>query len=147
MKLILGYWALLVLFLGCQEQPTDDLPANVVLSIQNRIDNGITPSIVVGVIDNKGPRYYCFGKKSHTDSVVNEHTIYEIGSISKVFTGILLAHQSESGKVDIKDPAQKYLPSTVQIPKRGGKEITLGNLSDHTSGLPRMPDNFAPEDF
>ena len=116
-------------------------------SIQNRIDNGITPSIVVGVIDNKGPRYYCFGKKSPTDSAVNEHTIYEIGSISKVFTGILLAHQSEAGKVDINDPAQKYLPSTVQVPKRGGKEITLGNLSDHTSGLPRMPDNFNPKDF
>ena len=147
MKLILGYCAVLILFVGCQKQSTDDLPANVVQSIQNRIDNGITPSIVVGVIDNKGPRYYCFGKKSLTDSAVNEHTIYEIGSISKVFTGILLAHQSEAGKVDINDPAQKYLPSTVQIPKRGGKEITLGNLSDHTSGLPRMPDNFDPKDF
>ena len=137
----------LILFVGCQKQSTDDLPAKVIESIQNRIDNGVTPSIVVGVIDNKGPRYYAFGKKSLTDSAVNEHTIYEIGSISKVFTGILLAHQSEAGKVDINDPAQKYLPSTVQIPKRGGKEITLGNLSDHTSGLPRMPDNFNPKDF
>ena len=147
MKLILGYCAVLILFVGCQKQSTEDLPAKVVQSIQNRIDNGITPSIVVGVIDNKGPRYYCFGKKSLTDSAVNEHTIYEIGSISKVFTGILLAHQSEAGKVNINDPAQKYLPSTVQVPKRGGKEITLGNLSDHTSGLPRMPDNFNPKDF
>ncbi len=119
----------------------------MVESIQNRIDNGISPSIVVGVIDNKGPRYYCFGKKSLTDSAVNEHTVYEIGSISKVFTGILLAHQNEAGMVDITDPAQRYLPSTVQVPKRGGKEITLGNLSDHTSGLPRMPDNFNPKDF
>ena len=147
MKLIFGYWALLLLFVGCQKQSTDDLPVKVVESIQNRIDNGVTPSIVVGVIDNKGPRYYCFGKKSLTDSAVNEHTIYEIGSISKVFTGILLAHQNEAGMVDITDPAQKYLPSTVQVPKRGGKEITLGNLSDHTSGLPRMPDNFNPKDY
>ena len=146
MKLILGYCAVLILFVACQKQPTDDLPANVVQSIQNRIENGVTPSIVVGVIDNRGPRYYAFGRKSLTDSAVNEHTIYEIGSISKVFTGILLAHETETGKLDINDPAQKYLPPTVQVPKRGGKEITLGNLSDHTSGLPRMPDNFDPKD-
>ncbi len=147
MKTILGYCVVVILFVGCQKQSTDDLPANVIQSVQNRIDNGRTPSIVVGVIDNKGPRYYSFGKKSLTDSAVNEHTIYEIGSISKVFTGILLAHQSEAGKVGINDPAQKYLPSTVKIPRRGAKEITLGNLSDHTSGLLRMPDNFDPKDF
>ena len=117
---------LLILFVGMPKAILlDDLPANVVQSIQNRIDNGLTPSIVVGVIDNNGPRYYSFGKKSLSDSTVNEHTIYEIGSISKVFTGILLAHQREAGKVDIDDPARKYLPATVQVPKRGGKEITL----------------------
>jgi serine-type D-Ala-D-Ala carboxypeptidase/endopeptidase len=148
MRFIFAYCAVLILAVACQKQSTDDLPANVIQSIQNRIDNGVTPSIVVGVIDNKGPRYYAFGKKSLTsDSAVNEHTIYEIGSISKVFTAILLAHQSEAGKLDINDPAQKYLPSTVRVPRRGEKEITLGNLSDHTSGLPRMPDNFDPKDL
>jgi serine-type D-Ala-D-Ala carboxypeptidase/endopeptidase len=147
MKLILSYCTILVFFIACQRETSQDLPANVVESIQKRVGEGINPSIVVGIIDKGGPRYYCFGKKSLTDTVVNEHTIYEIGSISKVFTGILLAYQSEVGKLSIDDPAQKYLPSTVQIPKSDGKEITLGHLSDHTSGLPRMPDNFDPKDF
>ena len=47
-------------------------------------------------------------------------------------------------KLKLDDPAQKYLPQEVKVPQRGGKEITLGHLSDHTSGLPRMPTNFTP---
>jgi CubicO group peptidase (beta-lactamase class C family) len=117
------------------------------MAIQNRIEKGTNPSIVVGVIDKDGPRYYCFGKTSLTGTTVNEHTIYEIGSISKVFTGILLAYQSQAGKVKVDDPVQKYLPPDVRMPQRGGKEITLGHLSDHTSGLPRLPSNFNPKDF
>lgn len=141
------YFAILIFFVSCEKQAEPDLPAKVVESIQARVDKGLNPSIVVGIIDKNGPRYYSFGKTSLTGTAVDEHTIYEIGSISKVFTAILLAHQAESGKMNIDDPAQKYLPSTVRVPKRGDKEITLGHLSDHTSGLPRMPDNFNPKDF
>ena len=147
MKLIIRYFAILVFFISCEKQPEPDLPPKVVESIQARVDNGLNPSIIVGIIDKKGPRVYSFGKTSLTGTPVDEHTIYEIGSISKVFTAILLAHQAELGKVSINDPAQKYLPSAARVPKRGDKEITLGHLSDHTSGLPRMPDNFNPEDF
>ncbi len=147
MKLIVSYCAILVLLIACQKPSSEDLSPSVVQSIHRRVDKGINPSIVVGIIDIKGPRYYSFGKKSLTGSAADEHTIYEIGSISKVFTGILLARQDEAGKLHIDDPAQKYLPSTARVPKRNGKEITLGHLSDHTSGLPRMPDNFSPKDF
>ena len=46
----------------------------------------------------------------------------------------------------LNDPAAKYLPKSVKMPTRGGKEITLLDLATHTSALPRMPDNFAPKD-
>ena len=149
MKTVLCYLMLLPAFVSCVERQTipSDLPPETVQSIQSRVDKGTNPSIVVGIIDKNGPRYYLFGKTSFTGTPVNEHTIYEIGSISKVFTAILLAHEAEAGNVDIDDPAQKYLPSNVHMPKRGDEEITLGNLSDHTSGLPRMPSNFNPRDF
>lgn len=123
-----------------------NLPEDVAKSIQARITNGHSPSIAVGIIDKDGPKYYCFGTKTVGGQPVNEHTIYEIGSISKTFTGILLAQLALEGQLKTDDPAQKHLPATVILPTRDGKQITLGHLSDHTSGLARMPANFTPKD-
>lgn len=121
------------------------LPEDVAQSIQKRIEYGHTPSIVVGIIDQNGPQYYAFGAKTIGGRAVNEHTIYEIGSISKTFTGILLAQMAIDGQLKTGDAAQNYLPAAVKLPVRADKQITLGHLSDHTSGLPRMPSNFAPQ--
>ncbi len=89
-------------------------------------------------------RYYNFGTKTLGGAAVDEHSIYEIGSISKVFTAILLAQKVVDGKMKLDDPIKKYLPADVKVPQRGSAEIALGNLSDHTSALPRMPSNFTP---
>ncbi|HZV70291.1 MAG TPA: serine hydrolase [Saprospiraceae bacterium] len=125
---------------------TANLPPDVIASIQQRIDGGTNPSIVVGIIDAQGPRYYSFGKTRDGGKKVDEHSIYEIGSISKVFTATLLADMITKGQLSADDPVDKFLPATVHIPDFEGKKITLGNLSDHTSSLPRMPDNFTPAD-
>ncbi len=123
-----------------------NLPDDVEKSINQRIEYGHAPGIVVGIIDRDGPRYYTFGTKTIGGQPVNEHTIFEIGSISKTFTSLILADMELKGQLKITDPAQKYLPSTVKLPDWQGHQITLGHLSDHTSGLPRMPSNFAPLD-
>ncbi len=122
------------------------LPAEVIKSIESRIANGYSPSIAIGIVDKDGPQYYLFGTKTAGGQPVNEHTIYEIGSISKTFTGILLAQAVLEGKVKTDDPAQKHLPSAVKLPTKDGNQITLGHLSDHTSALARMPTNFNPKD-
>lgn len=122
------------------------LPDDITESIKKRIEYGHTPSIVVGIIDKDGPQYYTFGTKTIGGQPVNEHSIYEIGSISKTFTGILLAQMALEGKLKTDDAAQNYLPMSVKLPMRDGKQITLGHLSDHTSGISRMPNNFAPKD-
>lgn len=122
------------------------LPEHVTNSIHARIENGYSPSIVVGIIDKDGAQYYTFGTKTVGGNPVDEHSIYEIGSISKTFTGILLADMTLRGKLSVDDPAQKHLPDSVKLPSRDGKQITLGHLSDHTSALPRMPDNMLPAD-
>jgi serine-type D-Ala-D-Ala carboxypeptidase/endopeptidase len=122
-------------------QSNATLPKEVVKSIEKRIKLGLNPSIVVGIVDKDGMHYFNFGKKSANGSAADEHTIYEIGSITKTFTAILLAQQEIDGKLKIDDPIKNYLPPQVKVPQRGKKEITFGNLSDHTSGLPRDPDN------
>lgn len=118
------------------------LPPEVVAFINKRIESGMNPSIVVGVIDKNGPQYYSFGKRKNGGKRANEHSIYEIGSISKVFTAILLADKVIQEEMETDDPIEAFLPATVEEPTYDGQHITLGHLSDHTSSLPREPDNF-----
>lgn len=103
--------------------------------------------IVVGVIDSHGRRVVAYGALENGDKrPLDGDTIFEIGSITKVFTAILAADMAQRGEVKLDDPVQKYLPPTVKIPERGGEQITLIDLATHTSGLPRMPENFRPKD-
>jgi D-alanyl-D-alanine-carboxypeptidase/D-alanyl-D-alanine-endopeptidase len=116
--------------------------------LQDRIDvakKGV--GIVVGLVDDKGVRVISYGKPSkNSDKTVDGDSVFEIGSVTKVFTATLLADMVERGEVSLNDPIAKYLPKTVKTPTRNGKEITLLDLSTQTSGLPRLPDNFTPKD-
>src|SRR5208283_4407870 len=74
-------------------------------------------------------------------------TVFEIGSITKVFTALLLADMAQRGEVALTDPVSKYLPKGVKMPGRNGHAIMLQDLATHTSGLPRLPSNMKPKDF
>jgi serine-type D-Ala-D-Ala carboxypeptidase/endopeptidase len=103
--------------------------------------------IVVGVIEPKGRRVVAYGSLDKDDMrPLNEDTIFEIGSVTKVFTSLLLADMVQRGEVALADPVAKYLPKEVKVPERGGRQNTLQDLSMHVSGLPRMPTNFSPQD-
>src|SRR5690242_5028643 len=93
-----------------------NLPADVVASINQRIESGRNPSIVVGIIDKNGPQYYSYGMTTSGGKKVNEHSIYEIGSISKVFTATLLADMIVKGELSADDPIEKFLPASVHVP-------------------------------
>src|SRR5450631_663462 len=114
----------------------------------NRIDKdkqGV--GIVVGVIDAKGRRIVSYGSLEKGDKrLLDGDTLFEIGSITKVFTALLLADMVQRGEVKLDDPIAKYVPTTAKIPQRDGRQITLVDLATHTSGLPRMPANFRSKD-
>jgi CubicO group peptidase (beta-lactamase class C family) len=76
---------------------------------------------------------------------LGELTVFEIGSITKVFTGTLLADMAARGEVSFGDPIADYLPDDVRVPSRG-RPITLLDLSVQHSGLPRLPTNMTPAD-
>jgi CubicO group peptidase (beta-lactamase class C family) len=105
-------------------------------------------SFSAAVIDEKGVKFFSVGKTSKLTNAkpVDENTVYEIGSITKVFTGILLAEAVKRGEVALDDPISKHLPKSVKTPKFNGKEITLFDLTTHSSALPSLPDDFAPKD-
>jgi D-alanyl-D-alanine-carboxypeptidase/D-alanyl-D-alanine-endopeptidase len=69
------------------------------------------------------------------------NTIFEIGSVAKVFTATLFAGMVEEGLLALDDPVQRYLPTGVELPVRG-RPITLADLATHTAGLPRLPHGF-----
>jgi D-alanyl-D-alanine-carboxypeptidase/D-alanyl-D-alanine-endopeptidase len=103
--------------------------------------------LVVGVIEPSGRRIVAYGSLAKGDSrPLDGDTIFEIGSITKVFTSLLLADAIERHEVALTDPIAKYLPSQVKVPERGGRSISLHDLSTHTSGLPRLPTNMNPKD-
>jgi serine-type D-Ala-D-Ala carboxypeptidase/endopeptidase len=68
-----------------------------------------------------------------------ERAVFEIGSITKVFTALLLAIAAERGEVGLDDPLVEHLPPGTRVPMRGGRPITLVDLATHTSGLPKLP--------
>ena len=69
---------------------------------------------------------------------IDANSIFEIGSVTKVFTATLLADMVEQGLVRLDDPVQDHLPDDVRMPIRG-RPITLCDLATQTSGLPRLP--------
>jgi D-alanyl-D-alanine-carboxypeptidase/D-alanyl-D-alanine-endopeptidase len=104
--------------------------------------------IVVGVITKKAREIISYGHFDPADARVPDgDTAFEIGSLSKVFTSLLLADMVVKGEVKLSDPISKYLPASVHAPTRNGKQITLLDLATHYSGLPRMPSNFLTWDY
>jgi len=106
--------------------------------------NRTNAAIVIGIVDPNGTQFYSNGKMSNANnSIVNENTIFGIGSITKVFTTILLADMVQEG-LKLYDPVDKYLPAKIKAPQYNGRKITIEDLATHTSGLPEFPPNYCP---
>lgn len=141
----LNLLALFLLFAGHASDAASPLldEAKIQEIIKNRIDFGEkTSGIVVGIIDAKGKKIISHGYFDKTKKrAVDGRTLFEIGSVTKVFTSLLLADMVQNREVNLHDPIAKFFPMEMPGLKRGGKEITLLHLANHTSGLPRLPDN------
>jgi CubicO group peptidase (beta-lactamase class C family) len=103
--------------------------------------------IVVGIIDPDGRRVVSYGVANREGAApVTPDTLFETGSITKVFTALLLSDMVKRGEVALTDPVAKYLPDSVRVPERRGRQITLLDLATHTSGLPREATNLRAVD-
>jgi len=103
--------------------------------IEARLAGRPGAGMAVGVIEPGGTRIVTRGE------AIADNTLFEIGSISKIFTALLLAEAVERGEAALDDPVLKHLPPGAAMPGNGGEAITLRQLSQHLSGLPRLPDN------
>ncbi len=96
--------------------------------------------MVAGVVTSDGSRFVSYGRLSRDErSAPDQDTVFEVGSVTKVFTGLLLAQMLQSGQVRLDDPVARYLPGRVHPPAGHGKEIELVDLATQSSGLPWWP--------
>jgi CubicO group peptidase (beta-lactamase class C family) len=134
---------------GTAAAPSRDFPSDAELHalLRQRVDDGRSKGIVVGLLHADGrSRIVAEGDPGPGRPPLDGNTVFEIGSITKVFTATLLATMAQDGIVRLDDPVQKYLPASVHVPARNGKVITLELLAEQRSGLPRLPDNMKPAD-
>ncbi|MDX1568611.1 MAG: serine hydrolase domain-containing protein, partial [Longimicrobiales bacterium] len=124
--------------------PTDD---ELTALLQERVEQGRAVGIVLGVRGADGStRVVTAGKAGDSARPLDEESVFEIGSVTKVFTGILLADMARRDEVSLSDPVARHLPDDVRVPSRNGREITLFDLATHHSALPRLPSNLDPRD-
>ncbi|PTY00150.1 serine hydrolase [Opitutus sp. ER46] len=135
---LLGSLFLLLVATLAAAKPPADLQAKV-----DAFAAGGPGGVAVAWIDRDGVTFATAGQFAADDArPITPDTVFEIGSVTKVFTAILLAESERQGKVSRQDPAAKYLLPPDDAAQAALAKITLLSLTTHTSGLPRLSSNF-----
>jgi CubicO group peptidase (beta-lactamase class C family) len=137
--------AALILAAGAAAAAAENPPPSLADVVQKTADKLPAGGIVAAEIDHGSVRFFSAGNFAPREGVPPEKVIFEIGSITKVFTGLLLAETVNEGKARLDDPIAKYLPADLKLTPAVAA-ITLEQLAIHTSGLPRLPANMKPAD-
>ena len=121
------------------------LPESVIQEVDLRIKHNLNASIALGVYQKGKAEYYVRGWQNKAQQVpATTQTIYEIGSITKTFTSLLLATLVENKQVQLDDSVAQHWPKGFVLQDQAGHPVTLRHLATHTSGLPRLPGNIIP---
>jgi CubicO group peptidase (beta-lactamase class C family) len=129
--------------------PTSDSWNRIETLTTSAIRKDNFPSIVIGIVRNDSVRYIRgFGYADRDrKSAADGNTIYQIGSLTKTFTGNILAQLVMEGKLSLNDPVAKFFSKDLKFPAGpNGVAVTLKDLATHTAGFPRYPANLERED-
>ena len=114
--------------------------------VATRVEAGIYPGLVLGVVRGGRQEILAYGSiADDRKSKPNGETVFEIGSVTKTFTALLLADAVQRGDVTLEQPVEELLPG-YKIPRWGERKITLLDLATQSSGLPPVPENLLPKD-
>lgn len=151
---------LLVLFfalISCKDNEKVIIPATLTNNpLQSKLDSTVQkiftdnfekldcPGISIGILKDGKTNFYGYGETAQGNLIIpDENTFFEIGSITKTFTAIAVAEMLLNEQMDIDTPIRSYLPSNLPTLQRNGIEVNFKHLLTHTSGLPRMPNNYS----
>lgn len=119
----------------------DELATKIRVLAEPYVASKTVVGLSVGVIKDGKMAEVHLGSTDGKANLPDGDTVYEIGSISKVFTGVLLADVVARGDAKLSQPAQELLPAGAKMPHGKSRAITLLDMSIHQSGLPRLPSN------
>ena len=144
-----------MLFAACSSlalgQSIVPIPQTIKEDIVSRVDSGANPSIALAAYDDSAVDFFVYGLKNvSAGSLATEETVYDIGSISKTFTALLMGKLFVEQKLHLWDALDRYLPEDLGLRQEDGTPIELLHLATHTSGLPRTPTNIDesyPEEY
>ncbi|WP_173088308.1 serine hydrolase [Devosia sp. 1635] len=120
---------------------------DIAAALADRLDRaGQGKGIATARVHNGEVQFAGHGVVAEGGAPVSETTIFEIGSISKLFTNLLLAQLVLDGAVSLHAPVANYLPAGTAVPSLAGREITLFDLATHSAGLPAIPPDLGVAD-
>jgi CubicO group peptidase (beta-lactamase class C family) len=130
-------------FFACEKEPIAVLIDQKIERIAKKyLVYGRTPGIIIGAVINGETKIYSYGVADlNTGALIDEFTIFEIGSITKTFTGLLSAQFVLQGNFTLQDTVNNYLPENMQLPSKNNIPIRWVHLLNHTSGIEREPDD------
>lgn len=133
--------------LSCIRGQSPDTSDKVSSHINERVQRELNQSIIVGIVTSAGDEYISAGTVSAENPTKPEKdTIYEIGSVTKVFTAATTADLIQQRQLTWKTTAAALLPQNARPPSFEGQPINLHHLATHSSGLPRLPLNLNSTD-
>jgi CubicO group peptidase (beta-lactamase class C family) len=104
------------------------------------IDKENASGMSIGVIQDGNTYFYHYGEMDKgTKKMADNNTFYEIGSITKTFTGILLAHAVLEKKIDLETDIRRYLTEEYPNLECKNQPILIKHLANHTSGIISFP--------
>jgi CubicO group peptidase (beta-lactamase class C family) len=153
---------ILYFFISCgQDQPTavpiipepDPKSNNPLISETDKTVNGLLSPFItgnkmvgasIGVYKDGVFQQYGYGQTAiGNDSIPNDNTVFEVNSLSKAMTSILLTDALLKRGFTVDEPVSSFLPATIPPIGRDGQEILVRHLLNHTSGLPELPGNIS----
>ena len=141
MKHFLGWLFGAMFLVQCQPQ----LPPTVEQEIDRRVQQSISPSLSMGILWPSGQvQYYNYGQtQPNGQHMPTQQTLYEIGSVTKTLTAALVVQYFAEA---LDQPIRPYLQQAIEVDSNWAP-ITIKALLNHQSGLPRLSDQFAPDNW
>ena len=133
----------LIACLSAADLPTPEAVAEIV---RPAVEAERVVGVSLAVVRRDGSASYHFGRTALDGSLPDDGTVYEIGSVTKTFTGLWLAKEVAAGRLSPDTAVADFLPAGSLAPRENARAITLRDLVTHRSGLPRMPGNLEPSD-
>lgn len=132
-----------------EQQATSDLTRSLDSLVQLEVKSKFIPSVALGIVkDGEVVLAKAYGYADVEEKIAaDEQTIYQLGSVTKLFTGHVLAHLIEQGEMTLTDRLATFFPELDSFPiPPDGTPVTVRDIATHSAEFPHYPENLERQD-